>query len=164
MKNKTNKIIMSVTSVALLGAGLVNAQAPNTSNSQNSFGQKMMQSLTDAQKKALEQAKSLFESGKQNEAKALLNANGIKPPFGGHGHGKGPGGMGDRKAIEDAIIAGNFANFQAVASTSPLKGLTVETFNKLTPQFQAKKNAEEQIRSILKAAGVAEPTRPGKIK
>jgi hypothetical protein len=37
--------------------------------------------LTDAQKQAFEQAKPLFEAGKVDEAKAILDAAGIKPPM-----------------------------------------------------------------------------------
>ena len=153
---------MSITTLGLMGASLANAQDVSpTTNTQAGAGMKMMQNLTDAQKAVMEKAKALFEAGKKDEAKTLLETNGIKMPQ-GHGRGMGKGMRGDhgnRKAIEEAITAGDFTAFQTVASSSPLKGLNQATFNLLTPQFTAKKNAEDQIRAILKAAGIAEPTR-----
>lgn len=82
-----------------------------------------------------------------------------------HQFGKGRNNMqgkNERKAIEDSIISGDYAQFLLVASTSPLKGLSQESFNLLTPQFQAKKNAEEQIRKILTDAGIESKGRPSK--
>ena len=155
---KTTKVIIAISSVGLIGAQLANAQTPDLSTTQNGIGQKIIQSLTDAQKTALEKARELFKSGKADEAKTLLSQNNIKFGIGMHGKGKfGKNGMGDRKAIEDAIIAGNFVNFQTLASSSPLKSIDQATFNLLTPQFKAKKAAEDQIRNILKSAGVVTP-------
>lgn len=57
--------------------------------------------------------------------------------------------MDNRKAIEDAILTGNFTLFQQLASTTPLKVINQNTFNLLVPQYQAKKNAEDQIKNIL---------------
>ena len=62
-----------------------------------------------------------------------------------------------RKAIEDAILAGNFTLFQQLASTTPLKVINQNTFNLLVPQYQAKKNAEDQIKNILTSAGIKVP-------
>lgn len=136
---KVNKIIAITTISTIAAAGLANAQTITA---------------TDSQKGILQQAMSLFKTGKTDEAKQLLRKHDFR------GRSKGMGNRNnDRKAIEDAIISGNFSLFQQVASTSPLKGLTQDTFNKLTPQFQAKKNAEDQIRSILSSAGIQPPQR-----
>lgn len=158
MKNKnTGKIILAVTTLGLVGGSLASAQSAPTTQTTTNTGTRMMQNLTDAQKAVLEKAKALFEAGKKDEAKALLDQNGLKGP---RGHGKGPGkDGGNRKAIEEAIVAGNFATFQSVASSSPLAKIDLATFKLLTPQFVAKKNAEDQIRSILKTAGIEAPER-----
>ncbi len=77
------------------------------------------------------------------------------------GHGKmhdGKDKHGDRKAIEDAIVAGDFTLFQSLASTSPLKAINQTVFNSLTTQFVAKRAAEDNIKTILKAAGIPAPT------
>ena len=63
----------------------------------------------------------------------------------------------DRKAITEAIIVGNYSIFKQVASTSPLANIDQTTFNLLTPQFQARKNAQDQIRGILLKAGITPP-------
>lgn len=160
-------MIMAVTTLGVVGASLASAQTAtvsNTGTTNTKIG--FMQTLTDAQKTILEQARTLMKAGKKDEAKTLLSANGITSPQGrGHGGlGKGMGkGNGDRKAIEDAIIAGNYTTFQTVASTSPLKSISLATFNLLTPQFVAKKNAEAQIKSILTSAGITVPE-PGSAK
>jgi hypothetical protein len=158
MKNKnTGKILLAVTTFGIVGGSLASAQTPQTTQTNTSSRTGMMQNLTDAQKAVMEKAKALFEAGKKDEAKTLLDQNGLKGP-GGHGMGKGHGKGGqNRKAIEDAIVSGNFATFQSVASSSPLAKIDQATFNLLTPQFVAKKNAEDQIRSILKASGIAVP-------
>lgn len=147
------KRILAITTITTLGAvGLANAQTPT---------------ITEAQKGILDQVKSLFQSGKTTEAKTLLEQNGLQNFIGKKG--KGQGGMHgkgnmhqNRKAIEDAIIAGNFANFQTVASTSPLAKIDQNTFNLLTPQFIARKAANEQIQNILKAAGIQAPEKKEK--
>lgn len=62
-----------------------------------------------------------------------------------------------RKAVENAIVSGDYQNFKTIASTTPLKDLSEESFKALVPEFQAKKQAEEHIRSILSQAGVKKP-------
>ena len=150
---------MSVTAVALLGAGIVGAQSisgnVNTSSAGTNNRPGFAQNLTDSQKTALDQARALFQAGNKAEAEALLAANGIQKPMGGRGHG-GEHGK-NMQAIEAAIIAGDYATFQTIASTSPLKSISQDTFNQLTPQFVAKRNAEEKIRSILSSAGITMP-------
>jgi uncharacterized protein (DUF305 family) len=163
--------VLAITGVALFSASGVNAQTQIEAQ-KNSFFQEMktkmqslkndfMNNLTDSQKQVLEQAKTLREQGKFEEAKKLIENAGIKMPERagkGMGHGKeGMGPHGDKKQIEEAIISGNFSTFQNLASTSPLKSITLETFNQLTPHFQAKKAAQDKIREILKTAGVEPP-------
>lgn len=156
---KRTKVLIAITTLGMAGASLANAQTvtANTQNTGTGIGQRMMQNLTDTQKVVLDKARTLFQSGKQTEADALLAANGIQIPKKGMGGMHGGKGMGDRKAIEDAIIAGNFATFQTVASTSPLAKIDQATFNLLTPQFQARKAANDQITTILKNVGITAP-------
>lgn len=153
----TKRIIAITTITTFAAAGLANAQTG---------------AITEAQKSVFQQAMSLFHSGKSEDAKKLLTENGLKT-FEAQGktriNGRGmmenmhdgmKNGMhmkGDRKAIEAAIIAGNFTNFQAIASSSPLKNITESTFNLLVPQFQARKNAHDQIRNVLTSAGIQAP-------
>jgi hypothetical protein len=153
---KKTKILIAISTLGLAGLNLANAQdLASTSTQPQGFGARMMQNLTDAQKTVLDQAKKLFEAGKKDEAKTLLEQNGIRGPA-GRGQGM-KGKMMNRKAMEDAIIAGNFQAFQSVASTSPLAKIDQTTFNLLVPQFQAKKSAETQIQAILKNAGITPP-------
>lgn len=154
MKNNLSKKLIAITTITISATAFANAQSVDQNqNTQDGMGQRMMQALTDAQKKILDQAKTLFESGKKDEAKKLLDSNNLRPP-----HERGGGRFGeDRKKIEEAIIAGNFTNFQTLASTSPLSKIDETTFNKLTPLFLAKKNAEDGIREVLKNAGIQAP-------
>lgn len=145
MPNKSNsgttvKRILAITTITTMGAaGLANAQIPTISTSSS----------------IMQQAMSLFKSGKTDEAKKLLKEGTQNKKM----HNKMQHKFGDRKAIEEAILAGDFAKFQTVASTSPLKNISETAFKQLTPQFQAKKNAEDQIKSILSANGVATPNK-----
>ncbi len=126
--SKTKKIIAITTITTVAATGLASAQVASSTqeNHTNFLGQ----------------------------VKTLLQQNGLKV-FGSHGkrHGK-MHNLSDNKRIEDAILSGDFATFQTVASSSPLKNISQETFNLLTPQFQARKNASDSIRNILSAAGV----------
>ena len=124
----TKRIIAITTITTLAAAGLANAQNSNqitgqtSSTSQTGPMHTFMQNLTDAQKTVLTQARALFKAGNSSAAETLLTQNGIKIGAGMHernerGAMKGKGGE-SRKAINDAIIAGNFSVFQQVASTS----------------------------------------------
>ena len=144
--SRTQRIIAITTITTMAAAGMSYAQTAT---------------VTEVNKGLFEQAMSLFRSGKTTDAKQLLAQNGLKPIENEKRNmrGKGHGMHQNRKEIEDAIMAGDFAKFQLVSSDSPLKNITQETFNLLTPQFIAKKNAGEQIRNILTAAGVPTPTK-----
>jgi hypothetical protein len=63
----------------------------------------------------------------------------------------------NKQAIHEAITAGNFTEFQKLASTTPMAKINQTTFNSLTPHFAALKNARTNIESILKAAGIEKP-------
>jgi signal transduction histidine kinase len=67
--------------------------------------------------------------------------------------------MGEMRKIDEAIIAGDYATFVNLASTSPFKSITQDTFNQLVPQFKAKQAAETQIKAILESAGIKFPDR-----
>lgn len=143
----TVKRIIAITTITTLGAaGLANAQIPTSSTSSS----------------VMQQAMSLFKSGKTEEAKKLLKEVHPNKKMHEKMHAKMQHKSGNRKAIEEAILAGDFAKFQTVASTSPLKNISESTFKQLTPQFQAKKNAENQIKSILAANGITVPNKNNK--
>jgi hypothetical protein len=133
------KIIAITTITTVAATGLASAQATSTlqDNHSNFLGQV----------KSLLQQNGLKSFGsREMHGNKLDNHTKMMMKFGNKNN--------DRKAIEAAIIAGDWATFQTVASSSPLKNLSQETFNLLTPQFQAKKNAEDNIRNILSQAGV----------
>lgn len=77
--------------------------------------------LTQEQKDALTQAKDLFDQGKKDEAKALLEKAGVKPPHGKHGpRGEESAEMkANRAAVEAAIKANDFAKFKELTAKAP---------------------------------------------
>lgn len=168
MKNtKTYKTLAATTlGVVTLGAGIAFAandnksisNTQNTNTTQKVRGDKTpaeFQNLTDAQKATLEQAHTLFESGKADEAKTLLTNAGIKMPERPQGDKGGKGGMrGDMKKVDEAIISGDYATFKSLASTTPLANINEATFNSLKAPMQARKAADDQVQSILKSAGI----------
>jgi hypothetical protein len=164
---RSHKTLLALTSIGLVGAGSYafaqTAPTATTTTNTNSNQTRPMPpeftNLTASQKATLEQARTLFESGKQSEAKTLLDNAGIKmPPRGERG---GPGGMhGNMKAVDDAIVAGDYTAFKTAAANGPLANIDQTTFNSLKAPVEAKRAAESQIQTILKNAGVSMPT-PG---
>lgn len=77
--------------------------------------------LTQEQKDALDQAKQLFDQGKQDEAKALLDKAGVKPPQGKHGpRGAESAEMkAHHEAVMAAIKANDFAKFKELTKDAP---------------------------------------------
>lgn len=166
MKN-SYKILLALSTLGVIGAGsLAFAQTADTtsvnttsinSNSQSHPTPTEFANLTDAQKSVLQQAKTLFDAGKGSEAKTLLDNAGIKmPPRGDHG---GRGDHGNMKAVDDAIIAGDYTAFKAAAANGPLANISQDVFNSLKAPVAVKQSAETQIQTILKNAGVEMPTR-----
>ncbi len=138
----TKKIIAITTVATFAMSGLAGAQASST-QAQNDLGfrQKIMNTFNKFTK-----GKDAKENKDRKDNKGM--GMGMKVSF-------------DRKAIDAAIVAGNFSLFQQLASTSPLKAFSQANFNLLTPQFNAKINAETQIKNILTAAGISASTTPG---
>jgi hypothetical protein len=158
-KNNMKKII-ALTTLSLTALASANAQTDTIQNTNlnTNFGERILQHLTGAQKSALEQARKLFDAGKKEEARALLDQNKIVGPYHKGGKFTQHSRVKDnKKEIAEAVIKGSFADFQKVASATPLRGINQATFNSLIPHFTAKKNAEDQIHSILKNAGVELP-------
>ena len=65
--------------------------------------------------------------------------------------------MGHRMARVDVIkliLAGNYADFQAQASTTPFAKIDLATFSSLNTQMNAEKTAREAIVTILKNSGL----------
>lgn len=158
LKTKTLKTLGGAT-LAALSLGTVFAFAsnnPNTTNNitTNSSGrqnriQKEFTNLTDAQKAVMEQAKTLFDAGKSDEAKTLLTNAGIQMPQGHRGMGA------DMKKVHEAIATGDYATFKTIAASTPLANLSETTFNSLVSPMKAKIDAEKQIDSILSSAGIS---------
>ena len=157
------KAVLTLITVGTLSTGAAFAQTSTTSVSlptqkaeemRRSFGQV----LTDAQKTAMEKAKSLFAAGKPTEAKAVLDQAGVKQLAKSQGKMRGHGKDGaNREAVNTAIIAGDYTAFKAAASSTPLANISQDVFNSLRAPMQAQKSAREQIQTILKNAGVNLP-------
>lgn len=170
MKN-SYKTLLALSTIGLVGAGsYAFAQtAPTTTvntTSTNSTSETRptppeFANLTDAQKSVLIQAKTLFDSGKRDEAKTLLDNAGIKMPARGE-HG-GRGDHGNMKAVDDAIVAGDYTAFKTAAANGPLANISQDVFNQLKAPVVAKQSAETQIQTILKNAGV-EMKAPGHVQ
>lgn len=73
--------------------------------------------IDEAAFNTLVEAKSLKDQGKSDEARALLEEAGIRPPFGEHGFG--PGDPEKHTAIREAIANNDYAAF--VAATDGMK-------------------------------------------
>jgi hypothetical protein len=162
--NRSVKTLLALSTIGLVGAGTYafaqTAPTTTTSTATNSTQTRPtppeFANLTDTQKTVMEQARTLFESGKQTEAKALLDNAGIKMPERG---GRG-GNHGNMKAVDDAIVAGDYTAFKTAAANGPLANIDQASFNSLKAPVEAKRAAETQIQTILKNAGVTMPT-PG---
>jgi hypothetical protein len=152
------KALVTLITVGTLSSGVAFAQTSTTSVNltsnpevRRSFGQV----LTDAQKTAMEKARTLFQAGKAGEAKTVLDQAGIKQMKGkvkGKAHDQA-----NRQAIQNAIIAGDYNTFKTVASTSPLASISQDVFNQLRTPMQTEKTAREQIKTILTNAGIQVP-------
>ena len=77
------------------------------------------------------------------------------------GKGKHGAKHANKQATHEAIIAGDFAKFQAVASTTPIGKIDQTTFNNLSAQMKIIQAARLQVDTILKAAGVERPFHMG---
>lgn len=156
--NRSVKTLLALSTIGLVGAGTYafaqTAPTTTTSTATNSTQTRPVPpefaNLTDAQKTVMEQARTLFESGKQTEAKSLLDSAGIKMPERG---GRG-GHHGNMKAVDDAIVTGDYTAFKTAAANGPLANIDQATFNSLKAPVEAKRAAESQIQIILKNAGV----------
>lgn len=76
---------------------------------------------------------------------------------GGMFRGKGMGMHKNKQAIHESILAGNYATFQNLASTTPIGKIDQKTFNDISAQMKIVKAAKGQIQTILKSAGVSIP-------
>lgn len=81
----------------------------------------------------------------------------------GMGKGKKAGNMhANKKAVHEAMVAGDFAKFQTLASSTPIGKIDQTTFNNLSAQMKIISAARTQVDTILKAAGVERPFHMGK--
>jgi hypothetical protein len=158
------KALITLVTVGTLSSGIAFAQTSTTSvNLQGSQASEVrksfMQTLTDAQKTAMEKAKSLFAAGKPGEAKTVLDQAGVKQLAKAKGKMKGHGknGGANREAVNTAIIAGDYTAFKTAASSTPMANISQDVFNSLRAPMQARKEADEQVRTILTNAGIQLP-------
>lgn len=160
------KALITLVTVGTLSSGVTFAQTSTTSvNLQGSQAAEVrksfMQTLTDAQKTAMEKAKSLFAAGKADEAKTVLDQAGVKQLAKAKGkmkvHGK-DGGV-NREAVNAAIMAGDYTAFKIAASSTPMAKISEDVFNSLRAPMQARKAADEQVRTILTNAGIQLPAK-----
>lgn len=154
------KALVTLITVGTLSSGVAFAQTATTQvNLPTQKAEEMRRSLghtlTDAQKTAMEKARSLFQSGKADEAKTVLDQAGIKH-MDKKVKGKGPKHA-DRTVTRDAIIAGDYNAFKLAASSTPLANISQDVFNQLRAPMQAEKTAREQVETILKNAGIQLP-------
>ena len=80
---------------------------------------------------------------------------------GGKGKGKHGAMHANKQATHEAIIAGDFAKFKTLASTTPIGKIDQTTFSNLSAQMKIIQAARLQVDTILKAAGVERPFRMG---
>jgi hypothetical protein len=157
MTKLQTKALVTFITMGTLSSGVAFAQTATTQvNLPTQKAEEMRRSLgqvlTDAQKTAMEKARSLFQAGKANEAKSVLDQAGIKH-MGKVMKVKGPQHRADRKLVRDAIIAGDYNAFKLAASSTPLANISQDVFNQLRAPMQTEKAAREQVQSILKNAG-----------
>ncbi len=130
--NRT-KQIMGVGLLTLVGTGFAMAQTPTGSTTVNGLNGIPNQGI---------QKMHTGKDGNRGKHKGM----------GGMGMG---GKKGNMKIAHEAIIAGDFAKFQLLASTTPIGKIDQNTFTNLSTQMKIAKAAREQIQTILKNAGVA---------
>jgi hypothetical protein len=63
----------------------------------------------------------------------------------------------NKQAVHEAIVAGDFAKFQALASTTPIGKIDANVFNNLSTQMKIIQAAKTQVDTILKNAGIEHP-------
>lgn len=118
--------------------------------------------LTDAQKAALEQAKTLRADGKTTEASALLKQAGLSG-FGNRHSGRGgpPEGINrtNHDAIEKAIEANDFTAYTALTKGSPMEGkIDATQFAKLVQAHVLIKSGDTAgAKAILNTLGLGGP-------
>ncbi len=132
---KTTKQIVGVGLLTLVGTGFAMAQTPAPASSTLNWnnGKAGIQRM--------------FE-GKEGKGKKL-------------GHEKRPQKHANKKVIHEAIIAGDFAKFVTLASSTPIGKIDQATFNSLSAQMKIIQAAKTQVDTILKAAGVDRPFHMG---
>lgn len=154
------KALVTLITVGNLSSGVAFAQTATTqvnlpAQKAGEMRRSLGQVLSDTQKTAMEKARSLFQSGKADEAKTILDQAGIRH-MGKKVKGKGPNHV-DRKVARDAIIAGDYNAFKLAASSTPLANISQDVFNQLRSPIQAERTAREQVQTILKNAGIQLP-------
>lgn len=88
---------------------------------------------------------------------------GVQKVSGGKHKGGKMGGQkhANKKAVHEAMVAGDFAKFQTLASSTPIGKIDQTTFNNLSAQMKIISAAKTQVDTILKNAGVERPFHMG---
>lgn len=138
------KIIGALAIAAIVGGGAYTASAA-TSTEKTS----MRAQLTDAQKQILEQIKTLKDQGKDIEATALAEANGLDKGFKRRPKAT-DAEIASMKAIRTAIEAGDYTTFTTAISGTPAEGKVDQaTFAELVNVH----NLQKQARTAAQAFG-----------
>jgi hypothetical protein len=132
---KSTKQIVGVGLLTLVGTSFAMAQTPTTSISTLNWNN----SKAGIQR--------MFD-GKEGKGKKI-------------GHEKRSQKHANKQAVHDAIIAGDFAKFQALASATPIGKIDINVFNSLSAQMKIMQAAKTQVDTILKNAGVERPFHMG---
>lgn len=136
---KSTKQIVGVGLLTLVGTSFAMAQTPANTSTTTMWG---------VPKQGIQ---NMFHS-KENRGK-----------HNGEGRGKNMGfdKRANKQAVHDAIVAGDFAKFQTLASTTPIGKIDVNVFNNLSAQMKIIQAAKTQVDTILKNAGVERPFHMG---
>jgi hypothetical protein len=128
------KQIVGVGLLTLIGSSFAMAQTPTTSS-------------------------STYFSNQKAGMQKMMGGEGGRGKHNGKMKGKKMGHQmhANKQAVHEAIIVGDFAKFQTLASTTPIGKIDVSVFNNLSAQMKIMAAAKTQVETILKNAGVERP-------
>ncbi|MCC7436617.1 hypothetical protein IT402_01950 [Candidatus Nomurabacteria bacterium] len=136
------KIIGALAIAAIVGTGAYSVSAATSEKAS------MRAQLTDAQKQILEQIKTLRSEGKDIEAAALAEANGLDKGFKRRPKAT-DAEIASMKAIRSAIEAGDYNAFVSAIAGTPAEGKVDQTtFSELVNIHNLRKQAEDASKTF----------------
>jgi hypothetical protein len=149
--NRRKKILLATLpalALVVLGASVTSAHS------------RMLRDLTEEQRAAIAEARTLFKEGNDEEAKEVLKGAGL-PPLPPkfhkmHGHQEG---IERHHAIREAVNANDFEAFQEAMMGTPFADMvTEENFAKLVEAHGLMENGEfEKAHELLEGLGFPHP-------